>query len=807
MARPPSAAVGDGSRGTAGSKNPDTAVSQFVLKVHGRCDLACDHCYVYEHADQSWRRKPRSMAQATAVQVARRIAEHVRHHSIAEAHVIVHGGEPLLLGLDALDRLLGTLRSEIDPATRLDLRLHTNAVRLSAEFCELFERHSVRVGVSLDGDREANDRHRTFADGRSSHRQTLEGLSLLRRPEFRRLYAGILCTIDIRNDPISVYEALLEQQPPYLDFLLPHATWEQPPLRTGASSTEYADWLTAIHIRWQEDGRPVPIRMFEALAATADGRPSGSEAMGIDPVDLVVIETDGTYEQADSLKTAYDGAPATGFNVFDHSVDEAASHPALAARRTGIDGLSETCRECPVVQSCGGGLYAHRYSADNGFDNPSVYCDDLKTLIQRERSADSRARTTDRRPLPQLLEELAQVPGTASPLYALAAARQSDDRALVTEAARRLGLVNPPAASWDLLVSLDQTAPRDVAAVLAHPYVRAWAVRCLERAAGEDQIAERSYFSALALSSAIRAGVSATVTLTAQRGAIHLPTLGTLLVGDSSAVTIEAAAGRLSFTVSGREHQVRPAPSRSGSALWQPTRRLRASGIVATLEDGDGYRDCYQHPVTGRSSAEEAATWQHRFSQAIAFLDEHLPDYLPPLRAGLQCVTPLRPDPEGGHISGTARHAPGTIAVALPDDPEMLALLIIHEFQHVKLWAALSRLDLVNAADRSRYRVGWRDDPRPAEGVLHGVYAHLAVADFWAAQRDRVDRPPHPHAASHHARWSGEVDQAIATLADSNALTALGADFVGRLADLRRRPAGPSDEPSENGLASDTECL
>ena len=28
---------------------------QFVLKVHSRCDLACDHCYVYQSADQSWR--------------------------------------------------------------------------------------------------------------------------------------------------------------------------------------------------------------------------------------------------------------------------------------------------------------------------------------------------------------------------------------------------------------------------------------------------------------------------------------------------------------------------------------------------------------------------------------------------------------------------------------------------------------------------------------------------------------------------------------------------------------------------------
>lgn len=31
---------------------------QFVPKVHSRCGLACDHCYVFESADQSWRGHP-----------------------------------------------------------------------------------------------------------------------------------------------------------------------------------------------------------------------------------------------------------------------------------------------------------------------------------------------------------------------------------------------------------------------------------------------------------------------------------------------------------------------------------------------------------------------------------------------------------------------------------------------------------------------------------------------------------------------------------------------------------------------------
>ena len=89
----------------------------------------------------------------------------------------------------------------------------------------------MKVGISIDGYRAANDRHRRYADGRSSYDQVIRAIGLLRTPRFRHLYAGLLCTIDVANDPLAVYESLLELDPPRIDFLLPHATWDSPPAR------------------------------------------------------------------------------------------------------------------------------------------------------------------------------------------------------------------------------------------------------------------------------------------------------------------------------------------------------------------------------------------------------------------------------------------------------------------------------------------------------------------------------------------------------------------------------------------------
>ncbi|MEU9838708.1 hypothetical protein AB0C69_05725, partial [Actinomadura sp. NPDC048032] len=38
---------------------------EFILKIHSRCNLACDYCYVYEMGDQSWRDQPRARPSCT----------------------------------------------------------------------------------------------------------------------------------------------------------------------------------------------------------------------------------------------------------------------------------------------------------------------------------------------------------------------------------------------------------------------------------------------------------------------------------------------------------------------------------------------------------------------------------------------------------------------------------------------------------------------------------------------------------------------------------------------------------------------
>lgn len=371
-----------------------TPFREFVLKINSRCDLKCRYCYMYEMADQSWRSQPRRMSARTVADVAARIAEHAETHALPSVQIVLHGGEPLLAGPEFIRGLVTAVRART-PA-RVDVYLQTNGVLMDAGFLKLFDELDIRVGVSLDGDATAHDRHRVRPNGRGSHEAVVRALQELTSEPFRHLFSGLLCTIDPRNPPVDTYHALLRFEPPAIDFLLPHGNWSAPPPGRvpRAPETPYGDWLIAIFDRWYPSGPPTRIRLFHEIMKLLLGGRSATEQVGLSPVAVAVVETDGGIQQSDVLKSAYDGAAETGLHVSRDSFDQALRLPWVAARQIGARALSEQCASCRIHQVCGGGLYAHRYHAGRGFREPSVYCPDLYRLIthiRRRLRADAHA--------------------------------------------------------------------------------------------------------------------------------------------------------------------------------------------------------------------------------------------------------------------------------------------------------------------------------------------------------------------------------------------------------------------------------
>ncbi|MFE6892913.1 FxsB family cyclophane-forming radical SAM/SPASM peptide maturase [Streptomyces sp. NPDC057694] len=363
---------------------------QFVLKVHGRCNLDCSYCYIYRAQDGSWRDRPARADERVRRAAARRIAEHVTTHGLRRIRIELHGGEPLLGGPGHVLAYVDTVRAAVPASCEVRATVQTNGTLLTGAALDRLAAAGVRVGLSLDGGRAVHNARRTDHAGRPAWPAAQAAARrLARRPD---AYAGILCTVDLAADPLDVYRSLVALGPPGVDLLLPHGNWGTPPPglarrtpgRHRPAPTPYGDWLTAAFDAWWASEGPghVRVRLFHAIVALLLGEPSTAEAVGLSPVAAVVVETDGAIEQVDSLRSAYAGAPATGCDVFRHGFDDALRHPGVAARQIGARALAGVCRRCPVVAVCGGGNYVHRYAPGSGFRHPSAYCADLERLIR-----------------------------------------------------------------------------------------------------------------------------------------------------------------------------------------------------------------------------------------------------------------------------------------------------------------------------------------------------------------------------------------------------------------------------------------
>lgn len=373
----------------AGGHQP-TPFSEFVIKVHSRCNLACDYCYMYEMADQSWRDQPKTMSRNDFDHVCGIIAEHARHFGVPGIRLIFHGGEPLLAGPENLEYYARHAHETVGSVASLRLGMQTNGILLADEVLSVCDRWGIRVAVSIDGDRDGHDRHRKNRRGTGSYDEVAAGMERLTRPEYRHLFSGLLCTIDVDNDPVACYESLIGFRPPAIDFLLPHGNWTTPPPRKGAgtSGTPYADWLIAAFDRWyRAPTAETQVRLFDDIIELLLGGSSYSEAVGLATIAIAVFETDGTVEQVDELKSAFAGATKLRLDAQVNPLDAALWEPAIVARQIGVDALGPQCRDCPVHRVCGGGHYVHRYRAGTGFRNPSVYCADLLKLIDHIASA------------------------------------------------------------------------------------------------------------------------------------------------------------------------------------------------------------------------------------------------------------------------------------------------------------------------------------------------------------------------------------------------------------------------------------
>jgi uncharacterized protein len=356
----------------------DQPISQLLVKVATRCNIDCSYCYWFR--DAAVYDKPKLMRAEVLHQLLLRIEQHVGRYSLIDFPIVLHGGEPLLWGRENFHRFAEACEA-ISSRTgcEIPIAVTTNGVLIDDEWLSCFEAHDISVAISLDGPEHIHDIHRRTFQGTGTHAAVERAARML---VSRDIGASALAVCNPSYPPKQYVEFFADCGIANYDIMIPDATVdEKPPSIASFYNGLFDLWLEA------NRGKPtVNIRIVSDMITALLGNNSPTEGVGYKPIELCTIMTDGSVEAHDVLRIAGDGFTQTTFNIFEHAIDEVRNEPRWKAARDASINLCEKCRQCKFMNACGGGYLPHRFSRKNGYDNPSVYCDDLYAMFENMQS-------------------------------------------------------------------------------------------------------------------------------------------------------------------------------------------------------------------------------------------------------------------------------------------------------------------------------------------------------------------------------------------------------------------------------------
>jgi len=339
--------------------------------------------------------------------------------------------------------------------------------------------------------------------------------------------------------------------------------------------------------------------------------------------------------------------------------------------------------------------------------------------------------------------------------------------------------------SYDLLADIQRFNPAAARKVISYPSVGAWASRTLRALRGGSSMpgAEPAGMSGIAAATAIHAGYSAEIKVPAVDGLVVLPSVGAGTLGNGLVVVQNTVDGT---HISSRESSISvPREPNDVTTGWLPLRRVHVGELQVLIDDVDPFRMPAEPTLAHRLPEATFDEWERVLRDAWTLLAQFHREVALEVAAAIRVIVPLV-RPVAGQASSSSRETYGAVALSQPPDTRTLAVTLVHEVQHLKLSALLDIVTLLLPDDGRRFYAPWRNDPRPASGLLQGAYAYVGVSKFWRRQRELDDGLAGLKAQTEFARWRSAAMQVVNTLHSSGLLTPAGAEFTENMAESLR---------------------
>ena len=365
---------------------------QMIAKPSGSvCNIDCTYCFylekekLYPDRKNRWKMDDETLAAYVQKQIQSQQGEVV--------DFIWQGGEPTLLGIGFFAKVLA-LQAQYKGGKKIQNFFQTNAIKIDDEWATFLGKHQFLVGVSIDGDREVNDKYRISRSGKSTFDEVLKGIECLKKHKVEFNTLTVVNEFNVRK-PHETYQFLKSIGSQFMQFIplverkakeadengltliQPDFTGQCDVTPWSVPSKAYGAFLNKIFDYWVvNDFNRIFVMNFEQTMSQMIGRSAAcvfSETCGGD----LVMEANGDVYSCDHF--VYPEHKLG--NLHHHDLEAMVNSPQnLAFGESKKTNISRDCLDCPVKQACNGGCPKHRFQiSSDGKPNKNYLCEGFKT--------------------------------------------------------------------------------------------------------------------------------------------------------------------------------------------------------------------------------------------------------------------------------------------------------------------------------------------------------------------------------------------------------------------------------------------
>lgn len=343
----------------------------LVLQGTPFCNLDCSYCYLPNRND----------SRKMDLSVVEKAIERVLEAKLADGEftTVWHAGEPLVLGVDYYERAIECIARIVPPEISVNHSFQTNGVLIDRAWCEFFNRHRVRLGLSIDGPQDIHDRYRKTRDGKGTHRRVSQAVDLLNDAGTSYHIISVITDESIRQaDKLFHYFDELGCEHVCFNVEEIEGCNHSSTVLERDRSSSYIEFLGRFHQLRQEKGSALKVREIDGVMGAVMNWRQGRNSVDFGfqettPFKILNVDADGNFAtfSPELLGTSCDryGDMSLG-NLFEMSIDQCLRSPHYKRIAKAVSDGVELCRsECDYFELCGGGSPSNKLAENQRFDS------------------------------------------------------------------------------------------------------------------------------------------------------------------------------------------------------------------------------------------------------------------------------------------------------------------------------------------------------------------------------------------------------------------------------------------------------